>query len=244
MSLFRSGTREQVSSSMSDFGSNRPLFPRSTFAVMAGAGIVLAVGLGIIAAWRHFPEMAAQPHAATPIMPDLSPLLSEPRSIAARTPEVIYQRENDKPAEVPPSPVPQSAAPPAKPKAAAVAQPRPRPVRVKPKQAAKPKPVFVAKALSKPAPHKLVAPPAAGKRWVVQLGAFTSEDHAKLLVQGLAAHGRIAHIVRGQNKTGQPVFLVQTPEFTTSSAAKAEAGALARHEHMPSYIIERPTGPS
>jgi cell division protein FtsN len=88
----------------------------------------------------------------------------------------------------------------------------------------------------KPAP--LLPQPSSSGRWVVQLGAFQSDDHAKLLVDTLAYHGHPARIAGGHDKTGRDWFFVQTPGYATRADAESVAKVLATREHVPTFVFE------
>jgi cell division protein FtsN len=92
-------------------------------------------------------------------------------------------------------------------------------------------------AKAKPTPAE---PPANGPRWVVQLGAFQSSDHAHLLVNTLAAHGQTAQVTFTRNAAGQGWFYVQTPPYRSAAAAKNAARSLAAREHLPTYLVKLP----
>jgi len=117
----------------------------------------------------------------------------------------------------------------------------PKPERAAPQKPveAKAKPAPAAPLPAKPAPVEPEAP-ADGARWVVQLGAFQSSDHANLLVNTLAAHGQPAHVSFVQNAAGQGWFYVQTPPYRSVAAAKTAAQRLAAREHLPTYLIKLP----
>jgi len=79
---------------------------------------------------------------------------------------------------------------------------------------------------------------------VVQLGAFQSDDHAKLLVDSLAYHGHAARIAGGHGRNGNDWYFVQTPGYATRREAETVARVLQRSEHVPTYVFEthRPPG--
>ena len=79
---------------------------------------------------------------------------------------------------------------------------------------------------------------------MVQLGAFQSDDHAKLLVDSLAYHGHAARIAGGHGRDGHDWYFVQTPGYATRKEAETVARVLRRSEHLPTYVFEthRPPG--
>jgi cell division septation protein DedD len=98
-------------------------------------------------------------------------------------------------------------------------------------------------------PHRLEAAhalprPVEGGSWVVQLGAFQSDDHAKLLVDSLAYHGHAARIAGGHGRDGNDWYFVQTPGYATRREAETVARVLQKSEHVPTYVFEthRPPG--
>ena len=92
-------------------------------------------------------------------------------------------------------------------------------------------------------PHKSLPVPAGDGRWGVRLGAFQSDDHAKLLVETLVFHGHPAEIAHGHDKNGRNWFFVQTPGYQTRADAETVAKVLARREHVPTVIFERAPEP-
>jgi hypothetical protein len=74
----------------------------------------------------------------------------------------------------------------------------------------------------------------------VRLGAFRSDDHAKLLVDTLGFHGHPARIVKGHDRQGRDWFFVQTLGYATRADAAAIAKLLAESEHIPAILFERP----
>ncbi|HEV2677755.1 MAG TPA: SPOR domain-containing protein [Aliidongia sp.] len=166
------------------------------------------------------PEMPAAPVSATPApVPVVPP--PPPTLVVGALPPAS------------PPPVQRLVAPPPEPAAeppTAVGNPKPSPAAhlpLKSQPAVRPKPVEPAL-------------PVAGPRWIVQLGAFQSSDHANLLVNTLAAHGQAARVMVAKNAAGEDWFYVQTPPYRSAGAAKDAARALAAREHVPTYLIRLP----
>ena len=163
------------------------------------------------------PTPAVQPAPARPV-PSL-PVRSEPTPI---------------PQEKPAPPPAAAPAKPAPPRQVAAALPThelaPSPRRSAPKPAAA--------VPRKPKQSSALPQPVGGGRWVVQVGAFQSDDHAKLLVDTLAYHGHAARIAGGHDRSGRDWYFVQTPGYATREDAEAVARHLARTEHVPTYVFE------
>jgi len=206
------------------YGTDRTFSAQQWRVVMfAACGILIAgVGLGVVIG-RMTSASPEPPPVSASIVPDLPPATS------AVAPSVIPDEEPDEPAPPPPVvaprpvPLPAAANKPAPPPERIAATPRHVEARAKP-------------ARVRPEPE----PPANGPRWVVQLGAFQSSDHANLLVNTLAAHGQPAHVNFVQNAAGQGWFYVQTPPYRSAAAAKSAAQRLAAREHLPTYLIKLP----
>jgi len=210
--------------------------------VYAACGVLIAgIGLGILIGRLTAPTPEPPPASAS-ILPDVLPSTGP----TAVTPSAVSDDDLDAPAP-PPVEAPAQPAPPPVVKAppAPVVQKAPPP----PERVAAPKPERVApprhvEARATPAPAKPASaepePPADGARWVVQLGAFQSSDHANLLVNTLAAHGQSAHVTFAQNAAGQGWFYVQTPPYRSAAAAKSAAQGLAAREHLPTYVLKLP----
>jgi len=210
----------------------------------ACAVLIAGVGLGVLIGRATAPPPEPPPASAS-ILPDVLPATG-PTSI---TPSADSDDDTDAPPPAaavvtPPSPPQPSPAPVAKAPPAPVVQKAPPPdhgAASKPERTSPAKPV---EAKAKPAPTKPAPvepePPADGARWVVQLGAFQSSDHANLLVNTLAAHGQSAHVTFAQNAAGQGWFYVQTPPYRSAAAAKNAAQGLAAREHLPTYILKLP----
>jgi cell division septation protein DedD len=197
--------------------------------VFAACGILIAgVGLGVLVGRVTAPTPEPPPASAS-ILPDVLP----PAAAASAVPD----EEPDEPATTPP----------------VVAAPQPPAVVVKAPafiapEAAQAPAVTAPKPERSPSPRHIapkivrtpVEPPASGPRWVVQLGAFQSSDHANLLVNTLAAHGETAHVSFVRNAAGQGWFYVQTRPYRSAAAAKSAAETLATREHLPTYLVKLP----
>lgn len=206
--------------------------------VYSACGVLIAgIGLGVLVG-RMTAPVPEPPPASASILPDVLPSANT----AVVAPAPAAEDDGDEPA--PPPVAPAIPAPPAPapvikvPPAPVVQKVPPPPERVvaapKPERPAPPK---HSEAKAKPAEPE---PPADGARWVVQLGAFQSSDHAKLLVNTLAAHGQPAHVNFAQNAAGQGWFYVQTPPYRSAAAAKNAAQGLAAREHLPTYVLKLP----
>ena len=208
--------------------------------VYSACGVLIAgIGLGVLIGRLTAPVPEVPPASAS-ILPDVPP----PTSPTSVTPSTAGDDDTDAPAPAPVAAAPPPPAPVVKaPPAPAVQKPPPteRVATPKPERTASPKPV---EAKVKPVPAKPAAsepePPADGARWVVQLGAFQSSDHANLLVNTLAAHGQAAHVTFAQNAAGQGWFYVQTSPYRSAAAAKSAAQGLAAREHLPTYVLKLP----
>ena len=202
--------------------------------VFVACGVLIAgIGLGILVG-RMTKGPPDPPPASAAILPDMPPL-SAPETAA---PGASADEEADPPTLA--QPVVAATPPPVAVKAASPPAPV---VRAAPEySAAAPNPersvpVMRGAAKVKPAPAE---PPATGPRWVVQLGAFQSSDHAHLLVNTLAAHGQTAQVTFTRNAAGQGWFYVQTPPYRSAAAARNAARSLAAREHLPTYLVKLP----
>ncbi len=85
-----------------------------------------------------------------------------------------------------------------------------------------------------------VPQPAGDGHWAIRLGAFQSDDHAKLLVDTLKVH--TAHLgadrPRDTTGAGAPWFFVRTPSYATRAEAEAVAKRLRDKEHVPAIVFE------
>jgi cell division septation protein DedD len=242
------------------FGADRTLSATEWRVLLVAACGVLIVGLalGILVGRITAPAPEAPPASAS-ILPDLPPVVETTASASD---------QDDAPSPLPqpasaPAPVPAQAAP-VLPRVVAAPPPaerKPAPAVAAPPAEAKPvrKPAVksapakstsakstsaksTSKAEAKSIREKAVSepPPAHGPRWVVQLGAFQSADHADLLVNTLAAHGQPAKVRFTKNGAGQAWFYVQTPPYRSVAAAKTAAQTLSAREHLPTYLIKLP----
>ncbi len=242
---------------MNEVGPPRPPLSRAAPFLAVGLALVLAGGfaVGIFVGRKPPPD-------AAPGADQVLPPASLPASVAIQPP----------PAPAPPPPAaapPVTAAP-----APVAAKPLPAPVKpaapvpavpvaaIVPAHKPTPRESAVIRKALPPAHAKHEPEPAAGSRphkpgaahalprpveggsWVVQLGAFQSDDHAKLLVDSLAYHGHAARIAGGHGRDGNDWYFVQTPGYATRREAETVARVLQRSEHVPTYVFEthRPPG--
>jgi DedD protein len=201
--------------------------------------VVLAGGLGLgiwVSRQPASPTVAVPPSrpAAEAILPDGPPSSASSPVPPGAAPPIAHDSV--------PTPIEPTAAPVPSPKPVASV-----PVAVPPKQSvqshkavAGSRPVVLPR--HKPPPPR--PQPAGNGRWVVQLGAFQSDDHAKLLVDTLAFHGHPARIARRRDKAGRDWFFVQIPGYATRAAAEAVARVLAGREHVPTLVFERRARPA
>lgn len=211
--------------------------------VSVACGILIAgVGLGVlIGRMTAAPEV---PPATATILPDVlpTPVTTVPAPAAPSDEDLDEPAPVRAPTAAPPppsapTPVPVKPVPPPAPVVQTAAAPKPeRPAPPPNHVETKPKPVPTKVAPAEPGAD--AAP--GGPRWVVQLGAFQSSDHANLLVNTLAAHGQPAHVTYAQNAAGQGWFYVQTPPYRSAAAAKSAAQSLAAREHLPTYLVKLP----
>jgi cell division septation protein DedD len=250
---------------MNEDGPSRPPLSRAAPILAVGVAFVLIGGLviGIFIGQKPVPPVspaaetlpASVPAAPPPVVaPDLPRPVPMPSPDAAPPPA---------PAVAPPDQPPAPAAPPQPVAPAPIASPVPE--RKPAHEAAAPKPArasahrpaaksarggaAAAKPASRrahgmpPAPAHRAAHPAIGGPWVVQLGAFENDDHAKLLVDTLAYHGHAARIASRRDRNGREWFFVQTPGYATRAAAEAAAKRLSEAEQLPTIVLRaRPGG--
>lgn len=205
------------------YGTDRTFSAQQWRVAMFAAGglLVAAVGLGVLIG-----RMTSASPEPPPVSASIVPDLPAPSATSTDAPEIIPDEEPDD--APPPPPV-------------ASPQPAPPPVVVKPPSHPERAAAVPRHAKLKPKPARVPPePPANGPRWVVQLGAFQSSDHANLLVDTLAAHGQAAHVVFTQNAAGLGWFYVQTPPYRSAAAAKSAAHSLAAREHLSTYLIKLP----
>jgi len=237
---------------MNEVGPPRPPLSRAAPVLAVGLALVLAGGfaVGIFVGRKPPPDTSP---AADQVLPPPAP--ASPPGVTAPVTLPVPQSAAPPPAPVvtPPPAPPVVAAPPppapAKPVPAAVPASKPlheshpnRPVapRARPK-ADQPKPereVAAASPKHRREPAHALPKPAEGGGWIVQLGAFQSDDHAKLLVDTLAYHGHPARIAGGRDHNGHDWYFVQTPGYATRREAEMVARALRHDEHLPTYVFE------
>jgi septal ring-binding cell division protein DamX len=229
---------------MNEAGSPRPPLPRATPILAVGVAIVLVggFGLGLYVLRQPGPVLPASTSLSLPpetILPAIEPPRFEPAEPVPPPPVSNPIVPPATPAPVAPEP---SAAP-----APAISPPpmAAKPVQSAEKPAATPhrrsmKPVVrhsatadrrsVAAPSHKPLPHG---------RWAIRLGAFQSDDHAKLLIDTLRFHGYSALLIQEHDRNGRGWFVVQTHNYATRTEANAAAKALAEQVHVPTIIFER-----
>ena len=177
------------------------------------------------------PAPALPPAAPVQVLPP-APTVPSPAKPAPSPP--IRSEPTPIPQEKPAPPPAAAPAKPAPPRQVAAALPThelaPSPRRSAPKPAAA--------VPRKPKQSSALPQPVGGGRWVVQVGAFQSDDHAKLLVDTLAYHGHAARIAGGHDRSGRDWYFVQTPGYATRADAETVARHLARTEHVPTYVFE------
>jgi cell division protein FtsN len=212
---------------LNDTSASRPPLSRAAPILAVGVALVLIGGfiIGIFIGRRPAPVASAMVEKTLPSSPDPrpahDPLAQEPLRVMASAVPVAA------------SPAPSSVGPSASPpEAAARSIPVSMPV---------PQPTHDA-AMTRRDAARMVAPsrplpqPVSGGRWVVQLGAFHNDDHAKLLVDTLAYHGQAARIAGRRGRDGRDWFFVQTPGYVSRDAAAAVARHLAASESLPTFV--------
>ena len=248
---------------MEDFGIERTLStPERRTLILAGCAVLgVGVGLGVLigrltarpepppVSASILPDYAGRPDGNTTIgnttignptigsgpAPEASPpasALATPPGPGLADPRPADLPSLNPPAAVPPAPAvvaPQTAHRPAH---AKTAEAKPRPAL---RRDSKPAAKMAAKPTGPARQAAASSAPGQGARWVVQLGAFRSAEHANLLVNTLAVHGQPAEV-----RFSKGWFYVQTPPYRTAHAAKGAAEALAAREHLPTYLIKLP----
>jgi DedD protein len=237
---------------MNEVGPPRPPLSRAAPILAIGVALVLAGGfaMGIFVGRKPLP--AASP-AADQVLP---PAIQPPASVAVpppvpqpAPPPVVSPPSPAPPPPVVAPPIPRESSPPAKPAAVAAPERKPAPAepaaspkpRVEPRPVSKAKPVTRQKpavAATHPAAKHAAPPPAGDGRWAIRLGAFQSDDHAKLLVDTLKFHGHPAQIAKGHDRSGRAWFFVRTPSYETRAEAEAVAKRLRDKEHVPAIVFE------
>jgi DedD protein len=221
-----------------EYGTDRTFSARQRRVVVFAACGVLIAGLGLGVLVSRIAASTPDPlPASASILPDVLP----PSEAASAPPSVPEDEEADEPAPslpvVAPTPSPRpvvvkAASPPV----AIVPKTVPKPIATAPRPERSTRSRHVARKIA-PAPAE---PPANGPRWVVQLGAFQSSDHANLLVLTLAAHGQTARVTFARNAAGQGWFYVQTRPYRSAAVAKSAAQSLAAREHLPTFLVKLP----
>jgi len=231
---------------MQDFETDRTFSAQDWRMLLASACGVLVIGVGLgVLIGRLIAAPAGPPPASASILPDVSPA---PAQAAQELPAVASSDASDEDVDAPapaaaaasspvtsPPAMLRTAAPVSPAESVATRTPEPR-ADSRPKRRVAARQVE-ARPKSKPKP---VPSDARGPRWVVQLGAFQSSDHANLLVNTLAVHGEAAHVTFARNGAGQGWFYVQTPPYRSAAAARGAARSLAAREHLPTYLIKLP----
>jgi cell division septation protein DedD len=80
----------------------------------------------------------------------------------------------------------------------------------------------------------------AGSRWVVQLGAFRTHDHAAMLAMTLQSHGTAAQVVKRDDGTKGVWYVVRTPSLPSLAAAQSHARGIAAREHVAASVQRAP----
>ena len=243
---------------MNEVGPPRNPLSRVAPILAIGVALVLAGGfaVGIFVGGKPTPPVSPAadhvlPPAAAPETPPAPPAAAPPPPVASAPapqpapPQTPVPSAPPKPPVSTPLPAP---APVAKP--AAVPEPvrKPSPRQARPARKSPPVTQHKETAQRRVAPEHRAAPahglpqPAEGGRWIVQIGAFQSDDHAKLLVETLTYHGHPARIVDGHDRSGRAWRFVQTPGYATRSDAEAVAKSLKEHEHVPAIVLETRAG--
>jgi cell division protein FtsN len=228
---------------MNENGSQRPPLPRAAPILAIGVAVVLCSGFGLGIYVLRTPSAVLPPAAVLSPPPEAILPASEPSppEVSVPPPAIVPT-----PAAIPPEPpaAPAIAPPPAvivpaKP----VAEPRPAKPVAERRHHRPAKPV-----LRHSAPRAVVPPPPKPtllpdhKRWAIRVGAFQSDDHAKLLVDTLKFNGYPARIIQQRDRGGRGWFVVQTQDYMTRAEAQSAARLLADRVHVPSIIFERKEG--
>jgi SPOR domain len=229
---------------MNDIGSPRPPLPRAAPILAIGVAIVLIGGFGLGLYVLRAPSavlppaatLSPPPEAILPAMEPPPPEAPAPAPAIAPAPTVA------------PDPPPPAATRPEPPPAASALAPPPAMIAAPVKPAAEPrhrpaKPVL-RHSTSRPLPPPPHKPGVAPNRshWAIRVGAFQSDDHAKLLVDTLKFHGYPARIIPEHDRGGRGWFVVQTQDYATRQAAQTAARLLTERVHVPTIIFERKVG--
>ena len=78
----------------------------------------------------------------------------------------------------------------------------------------------------------------AGSRWIVQLGAFRTHDHAALLAMTLKAHGAQAAVVKSDRGAKGIWYVVQMGGAMPLKSAVATAHRIATREGIAAYVMK------
>jgi cell division septation protein DedD len=197
---------------------------------MVVAGIIGAAILtsGIVYAVRR---------SAVPTAP---PPVTVPQASAPQPAPTVAPAETPPPPPAPVTPPPPAAPPPSPPPAA---------IGPKPIIAPSPAPAIAPPPALHPAhpPHPdkppAAAVPSSGPKhrrrsteengdWLVQVGAYRTQDHADLIVDTLSKHGWKPHTVKGK----EGWILVEITGYRTHDEAATAAGQLAAKEHVPTLV--------
>jgi cell division protein FtsN len=211
-----------------------------------GLGAAAILTLGIVWAVRHqsSPPPAPPPAASAPA----TSAPAETGSSESPTPAQTTTPAQT-PAQAPAPPAPSSAAPaqpvsrpPAAPAPAALPAPPPsKPAAAKPAAPADAAPAPLHPSAQHGGKTAAVAPSvpkhkrhgaAEAGDWLVQVGAYRTQDHAALIVDTLTKHGWKAHTVKGHSGW----ILVEITGYRTKAEAQAAATSLAAKEHVPTLV--------
>ncbi len=239
--------------------------PRAAIAVLIVIGFGIGMFVGWMSSSESDPAAGAAPgqQAAATIMHNPAPLITNmaPLSEAGEPPATDLVTDRAVASETPsPSPPLQQAAlpsalpnpvPPAKPVAPPPAlpiqqisapsvpePPKPMPV-VSAAATASPPPRAPSKPRAVPTAHEAPAESSSGSGpWVVQLGMFRVEGHAKELLAEAAGHGIPAEIANEPDASGEARFCVRTGHYPSREAALAAAHDLAKRDGFDTYVLK------
>jgi hypothetical protein len=239
---------------MNENGSQRPPLPRAAPILAIGVAAVLSGGFGLGIYVLRTPSAVLPPAAVLSPPPEeiLPAIEPSPPEVSVPSPAIV-PAPPPTPAAIPPEPPAPAIAPPpavivpAKPvaeprPAKPVAEPRPVTPVVEPRHHRPAKPVLRHSApRAAPSPHKPTLLPD-HKHWAIRVGAFQSDDHAKLLVDTLKFGGYPARIIQQRDRGGRGWFVVQTQDYATRAEAQRAARLLTERVHVPTIIFERKEG--